>query len=218
MPKEYTRAELRRALRLYAVTDRAWLGGRTLQDCVSDAIAGGVTFVQLREKDTPRFEALPLARDLQAICAQAGVPFVVNDDLELALEAGADGVHLGQDDMDCAEARAILGPERIIGVSVQTEEQALRAADAGADYLGVGALMPTPTKPDAVDVTKAELAAICAAADLPIVGIGGLNAQTIGDFAGLGLDGVAVVSALFAADDCKAAAWELRRAIEEVRL
>ena len=157
MPKEYTRAELRRALRLYAVTDRAWLGGRTLQDCVSDAIAGGVTFVQLREKDAPRFEALPLARDLQAICAQAG-------------------------------------------------------------YLGVGALMPTPTKPDAVDVTKAELAAICAAADLPIVGIGGLNAQTIGDFAGLGLDGVAVVSALFAADDCKAAAWELRRAIEEVRL
>lgn len=218
MAREYSRAELRRAMCLYAVTDRAWLHGRTLQDCVRDAIAGGATFVQLREKGASCSEALPMARELQAICAGAGVPFVVNDDLQLALEAGADGVHLGQDDMDCAEARAILGPGPIIGVSVQTEEQALRAADAGADYLGVGALVPTATKPDAVDVTKAELAAICAAVDLPIVGIGGLNVQTIGDFAGLGLDGAAVVSALFAADDCKAAARELRCVIDGVLL
>lgn len=218
MAEGYSRAELRRAMRLYAVTDRAWLGGRTLQHCVRQAIAGGVTFVQLREKDAPRFEVLSLARDLQAICAGAGVPFVINDDLELALEIGADGVHLGQDDTDCADARAVLGPERIIGVSVQTEEQALLAADAGADYLGVGALVPTATKPDAVDVSKAELQAICAATGLPIVGIGGLNARTIGDFAGMGLDGAAVVSALFAADDCEAAARELRGVIDEVLL
>lgn len=218
MAETYSRAQLREAMKLYAVTDRAWLYGRSLQDCVRDAIAGGVTFVQLREKDAPRYETIPLARDLQRICAQAGVPFVVDDDLELALEVDADGVHLGQDDMDCAEARAILGPQRIIGVSVQTEEQALRAADAGADYLGVGALVPTATKPDAVDVPKAELAAICAAVDLPIVGIGGLNEDTLADFAGLGLDGAAVVSAIFASDDCKEAARRLRGIVEGVLL
>lgn len=214
MVRKWLRHELRRAMRLYVVTDRSWLRGRTLEECVAQALTGGATFVQLREKDAPAFEVLPLARNLKELCARADVPFVVNDDLELALQVDADGVHLGQEDGSVAEARAILGPDKIIGVSAQTEDQAVRAADDGADYLGVGALLPTATKPDAVDVPAAELQAICAAVDLPIVGIGGLNAQTIGEFAGFRLDGAAVVSAVFAADDCEAAAREMRAAVE----
>lgn len=214
MTRKWSRSEIRQAMRLYAVTDRQWLGRRSLDQCVAQAIAGGVTCVQLREKDAPHFEVAPLAERLQEVCAAADIPFLVNDDIELALETGADGVHLGQDDMDCAEARAILGPDRLIGISVQTEEQALLAVAEGADYLGVGALSPTPTKPDAVEVSRAQLAAIVAAVDVPLVGIGGMNATTIAQFAGSGLDGAAVVSAVFAADDCEAAARELRRAVE----
>ncbi len=215
MTRLFTRSDLRQAMKLYAVTDRSWLKGRALEDCVAAALQGGATFIQLREKDAPRFEVELLAKNLKQLCQKNGVPFVINDDIELALTVDADGVHLGQDDMSCAEARAILGSDKIIGISVQTEEQALLAQEEGADYLGVGALMPTDTKSDAVDVSKAELEAICAAVDLPIVGIGGMNKQTIGQFSGLGLDGVAVVSAIFAADDCESAARELCQVIEE---
>lgn len=202
------------ALTLYAVTDRAWLNGRTLAQCVRDAIAGGTTFVQLREKDAPREEVVALARQLAEICAAAHVPFVINDDVELAREVGADGVHVGQDDMACADARRLLGPQALVGVSVQTVGQARKAQADGADYVGVGALVPTATKPDAVEVSVGELRTICEAIDIPVVGIGGLNKRTIGQFAGCGLDGVAVVSAIFAADDCKQAARELREEAE----
>lgn len=206
---------IRRSMLVYAVTDRAWLNGRSLAECVRQAIAGGATFVQLREKDAPKEEILALARELVAICREAGVPFVVDDDVDVALEVGADGVHVGQDDMACENARAILGPDAIIGVSAQTVEQALAAQQAGADYLGVGALIPTPTKPDAVDVTFDELRAICDAVDIPVVGIGGLNAKTVSQLAGSGVDGAAVVSAIFAADDCEAAAAELSELLDE---
>ena len=206
---------IRRSMLVYAVTDRAWLNGRSLAECVRQAIAGGATFVQLREKDAPKEEILALARELVAICREAGVPFVVDDDVDVALEVGADGVHVGQDDMACENARAILGPDAIIGVSAQTVEQALAAQQAGADYLGVGALIPTPTKPDAVDVTFDELRAICDAVDIPVVGIGGLNATTVSQLAGSGVDGAAVVSAIFAADDCEAAAAELSELLDE---
>lgn len=209
----YTREQLRESMLLYAVTDRAWLNGRTLIDCVKQAIEGGATFVQLREKDAPREEIVELGRELLEVCRAARIPFVIDDEVEIALEIGADGVHVGQDDMACENARAILGPDAIVGVSAQTVEQAMAAQTAGADYLGVGALIPTPTKPDAVDVTTEELSAICDAVDIPVVGIGGLNARTIPTLAGSGVDGAAVVSAIFAADDCAAASRELREVL-----
>lgn len=199
---------------LYAVTDRAWLRGRSLAACVKQAIDGGTTFVQLREKNASRDEVVALARELLPLCRAAGVPFVLDDEVDIALEVGADGVHVGQSDLACAEARRRLGPDAIVGVSVQTVAQALEAQADGASYLGVGALIPTPTKPEAVDVTLDELRAICDAVDIPVVGIGGLNAQTIPQFAGSGIDGAAVVSAIFAADDCFDAAQDLRRVCE----
>ena len=201
---------------LYAVTDRTWLGGRTLAECVQQAVDGGATFVQLREKEASHEEIAALARELLPICRKAGVPFVIDDEVEIAIEVGADGVHVGQDDMACERARALLGPDAIVGVSAQTVEQALDAQAAGADYLGVGALIPTPTKPDAVDVTFDELCAICAAVDIPVVGIGGLNKNTVEHLRGSGADGAAVVSAIFAADDCEAATRELRDVMERV--
>lgn len=206
--------DLRESMLLYAVTDRSWLRGRLLADCVRQAVEGGATFVQLREKDAPFDEIVALGRELGAICREGGVPFVIDDNVDVALACGADGVHVGQDDMACAEARRRLGPDAIVGVSAQTVAQALQAQADGADYLGVGALIPTPTKPDAVDVTRDELRAICDAVDIPVVGIGGLNAQTIPTIAGCGADGAAVVSAIFAADDCLRATQELRAVCE----
>lgn len=207
--------QIRSSMLLYAVTDRAWLRGRELRDCVRDAIAGGATFVQLREKHAGHDEVLSLARELKAVCAEAGVPFVIDDDVELAAEVGADGVHVGQSDMACAAARHVLGEDAIVGVSAQTVEEALDAEAAGADYLGVGALHPTPTKPDAVDVTMDELRRICDAVSIPVVGIGGVDAASAHELAGTGVDGGAVVSAIFAADDCRAAAEGLVSALRE---
>ena len=210
----YPRENLRRAMALYAVTDRAWLGERTLSACVEEALAGGATFVQLREKDAPQAEVVLRARALAPLCREAGVPFVVNDDVEAARIAGADGVHVGQDDAACVEAREKLGPDAIVGVSVQTVEQALVAQADGADYLGVGAVFGTPTKPDAADVGTDGLAAICAAVDIPVVAIGGLNERTIPELAGTGADGAAVVSAIFAAEDIEEETRRLRAAVQ----
>ncbi len=210
----YPRENLRRAMALYAVTDRMWLGERTLSACVEEALAGGATFLQLREKDAPQAEVVLRARALAPLARAAGVPFVVNDDVEAAARAGADGVHVGQEDAACADARAKLGPDAIVGVSVQTVEQALAAQAAGADYLGVGAVFGTSTKPDAADVGTDGLAAICAAVDVPVVAIGGLNEQTIPALAGTGADGAAVVSAIFAADDIEATTRRLRAAVQ----
>lgn len=207
---------IRKSMLVYAVTDRAWLNGRTLAECVQQAVDGGATFVQLREKDASHDEIVQLANELLPICRKAGIPFVIDDEVEIALEVGADGVHVGQDDMACERARAMLGPDAIVGVSAQTVEQAIAAQAAGADYLGVGALIPTPTKPDAVDVTFDELHAICDTVDIPVVGIGGLNASTVVQLKGSHVDGAAVVSAIFAAEDCKAAAHELHVLMEEI--
>lgn len=201
-------------LLLYAVTDRTWLKGRSLASCVEQAIQGGATFVQLREKQASYNQFLDLAHELKHVCAQAGVPFVINDNVDIARAVDADGVHVGQSDLACAQARTILGPDKIIGVSAQTVEQARAAEAAGANYLGVGALIPTATKPDAVDVTYEGLKHICNAVSIPVVGIGGLTAQTIPQFAGSGAVGAAVVSAIFAADNCRDAAAELRTVCE----
>lgn len=214
--REWTAEEIRRAMRLYAVTDDAWLEGRTLDACVAEALAGGATFVQLRRKGVPAEALAEEARKLIPPCRQAEVPFVINDSVEAALLSGADGVHVGQSDAACAYARQVLGPRAIVGVSVQTVVQALDAQEAGASYLGVGAVVPTSTKLDAEIVPASELAAICAAVDIPVVAIGGINQATIPALCGSGIDGVAVVSAIFSAPDIRRATMRLSALVDDV--
>lgn len=200
---------LRDSMLLYAVTDDAWLAGRRLEDCVARALRGGSTFVQLRDKQASTDELVAQAKAIIPLCRQAGVPFVVNDDVEAARLSGADGVHVGQSDEACEDARAALGADAIVGVSVQTVEQALVAQAAGASYLGVGAVFSTSTKTDAAEVSLSELASICEAVDIPVVAIGGIGEKTLPALAGTGIDGVAVVSAIFAAEDIEAASRRL---------
>ena len=166
-------------LLLYAVTDRSWLGEHTLYEQVEAAIRGGATFVQLREKKLDQESFLAEAREIQALCRRRGVPFVINDNVEIAREIGADGVHVGQSDMKARDVRSILGQDKIIGVSAQTVEQALLAQEQGADYLGVGAVFPTGSKDDAVEVDHQVLARICQAVDIPVIAIGGITADTL---------------------------------------
>lgn len=206
---------IRKSMLCYAVTDRAWLRGRTLASCVEDAIAGGATFIQLREKKASVEETEKLALELKDICATYHVPFVLDDDVELAKKVGADGVHVGQEDLACSKVREILGEDAIIGVSAQTVDEAVAAWKAGADYLGVGALHPTLTKPDAVDVTYEELTRICAAIPIPAIGIGGVDATTAHELEGTGVAGGAVVSAIFAADDCRTATEKLKAELQK---
>lgn len=199
------------SLLLYAVTDRAWLQpGETLLGRVRDAIEGGATFVQLREKDLDPAAFLAEGREIGALCREMGVPFVVDDDVDLALACGADGAHVGQSDLAAGEARKKLGPDKILGVSAQTVEQALAAERAGADYLGVGAVFPTGSKADAEDVSLDTLRAICRAVSIPVVAIGGIGAHNVEQLWGSGICGVAVISAIFAAKDIRAAAAELK--------
>ncbi len=196
----------RESMRLYIVTDRSWLGQDTLAHQVEQVIQAGATFVQLREKemDTPAF--LREAQEIKAITDRYQVPFVINDNVEVALACGADGVHVGQSDTGCREARAMLGPDKIVGVSVQTVEQARKAQQDGADYLGVGAVFGSTTKLDACDVSYDTLREICAAVTIPVVAIGGINPDNLMKLAGSGVDGVAVISAVFAQPDVYAAA------------
>lgn len=214
----WTPADIRHGMLLYAVTDSAWLHGRTLASCVREALAGGATFVQLREKHMSTDELVEEAKTILPICREARVPFLIDDDVEAARLVGADGVHVGQSDTACAEARRILGPDAIVGVSAQTVEQAVAAEQAGADYLGVGALIPTPTKPDAVDVTPEELTRICRAVEIPVVGIGGLHLSTIDILDGTGAAGAAVVSAIFAAEDIERDTRELADKLSRMAL
>ena len=196
----------RHSLLLYAVTDRSRLAEHTLAWAVEEALRGGVTLVQLREKHLDKDDFRTEALEIQALCRRYGVPLLINDDVELALEIGADGVHVGQDDLEAGQARAKLGPDRIIGVSAHSVEEALRAQAAGADYLGAGAVFPTGTKGDASCLPLAVLRDICAAVDIPVAAIGGIGPDNIGRLRGSGAAGVAVVSALFAQPDpCRAA-------------
>lgn len=203
-------------MRLYAVTDCSWLAGRTLASQVAAALAGGATFVQLREKGAGPARLLADAKEIGALCRAAGVPFVVNDSVETALAAGADGVHVGQKDMAAVRARALLGPDKILGVTAHTVAEALQAQADGADYLGVGAAFVTHTKADTVPIAPETIRAITAAVHIPVVAIGGVNADNMGRLAGCGLAGVAVVSALFAAPDVRAAAVRLRALAEQL--
>jgi len=200
------------SLLLYAVTDRYWLGpGETLDQAVEKALKGGTTFVQLREKELDEETFLEEARQLKALCRQYNVPFVINDNVDIALAMDADGVHVGQSDMEAGDVRAKLGPDKIIGVSVQTVEQALLAQERGADYLGVGAVFATGSKDDADDVSHETLQAICEAVDIPAVAIGGISKDNVGQLAGRGLAGIAVISAIFGQPDIEAAAADLKQ-------
>ncbi|RHS62193.1 thiamine phosphate synthase [Clostridium sp. AM45-5] len=201
---------------LYAVTDRAWLNGATLESQVEQALKGGATFVQLREKELDEETFLEEAKKIKKLCGKYHVPFVINDNVDIALAVDADGVHVGQSDMEAGKVREKLGPDKIIGVSCKTVEQALLAKKHGADYLGVGAMYPTGTKKDATAVTPAALSEICHAVDIPVVAIGGINKDRLEPLKGTGVDGVAVVSAIFAAEDIEKAAKELKEAVREI--
>ena len=203
-------------LLLYAVTDRSWLNGRTLYEQVEEALKGGVTFVQLREKNLDEDAFFEEAQQIKRLCAQYKVPFVINDNVEIAARIGADGVHVGQSDMEALDVRAKLGPDKIIGVSAQTVEQVLKAQEHGADYLGVGAVFPTGSKADAVEVGPDRVRAICEAVDIPVIAIGGITKDNVIELKGSGICGIAVISAIFARKDIEEAARILRERTEEM--
>ena len=199
-------------LLLYAVTDRHWLSGRSLRDVVEESLRGGVTMLQLREKTLAEPSFLAEARELQALCRERHVPFIVNDNVDIALAMDADGVHVGQSDMEALDVRAKLGPDKIIGVSAQTVEQAILAEQHGADYLGVGAVFPTGSKDDAKEVSYDTLKAICDAVSIPVIAIGGITKENVGKLSGSGICGIAVISAIYAQKDIQKAAADLKAA------
>ena len=201
---------------LYAVTDRAWIGTQTLYQQVEAALKGGATCVQLREKELDEAAFLQEAKELCALCRRYGVPFIVNDNVDVAQACGADGVHVGQEDMKAGEVRRRVGEDMILGVSVHTVEEARRAVRDGADYLGLGAVFPTSTKTDADQMSNETLRDICGAVEIPVVAIGGLNRDNILRLSGSGVDGVALVSAIFGAEDIEAACRELCALLEQM--
>ena len=201
-------------LLLYAVTDRHWLEGRTLHEVVKESLEGGVTFIQLREKKLDEEHFLKEAKDLKELCREYHVPFVINDNVEIAIEMDADGVHVGQSDMEAGDVRAKLGPDKIIGVSAHSVEEGLLAEKHGADYLGVGAMFPTGSKADVQELSYETLKDSCAAVSIPVVAFGGISQENVAKLAGSGICGVAVISAIYAAKNIKSAAEELKAAAE----
>lgn len=199
------------SLLLYAVTDRMWLGSNSLMDQTEAAIKSGVTFVQLREKNLDFESFLKQAKEIKTLTDAYNIPFVINDNVEIALACDADGVHVGQEDMEARDVRRLIGEEKILGISVFTVEQAILAEKNGADYLGVGAMFTTKTKSDADAVTFDTLREICAAVTIPVVAIGGINEKNISLLDGSGIVGVAVVSAIFAQPDIAGATARLRQ-------
>ena len=197
-------------LLLYAVTDRHWLNGRTLVDVVKESLDGGVTMIQLREKSLDEGKFLEEAKELQALCRERHVPFIVNDNVDIAKAMDADGVHVGQSDMEALDVRRKLGPDKIIGVSAQTVEQAILAEQRGADYLGVGAVFHTGSKADAEDVSHETLTAICNAVKIPVIAIGGITRDNVTELSGSGICGIAVISAIFAQKDIVSATKDLK--------
>ena len=203
-------------LRLYAVTDRSWLGNQTLAQQVEQALRGGATCVQLREKELNDTDFLAEAKELKILCARYGVPLIINDNVELALKVDADGVHVGQEDMDARDVRGLIGPAKILGVTAKTIEQAQKAQLAGADYLGSGAVFGSTTKPNARPMSRELLQTICASVSIPVVAIGGIHRGNIASLAGTGIRGAAVVSGIFAAADIEEECRFLREEIDKI--
>ena len=216
---KFTKDEIRAAMLLYAITDRTWLKeGETLTAVCEKVLENGATFLQIREKDLAPDSFEAEAKALQALCAKHKVPFVVNDSVEIALDIDADGVHVGQSDIKGRDIRALIGPDKILGISAGTVQEAIAAEKAGADYIGVGAVFGTTTKKDARNLSIEQLQQIQHSVSIPVVAIGGINQANIAELSGSGVDGVAVISAIFAADDPgKATAELLTRAKELVQ-
>ena len=190
-------------LLLYAVTDRSFVGRQTLYEQVEDALKGGVTIVQLREKNLDEDEFVAEAMQIKELCRRYNVPLIINDNVDVALKSGADGVHVGIEDAPVAEIRRKVGKDFIIGATAKTVEQAQVAEKAGADYLGVGAVFPSPTKKNAIRITNEQLKEICSSVSIPAVAIGGISLKNVDGLEGGGMDGIAVVSAIFGAEDIK---------------
>ena len=203
-------------LKLYAVTDRSWLGEDTLYEQVELALKGGATMVQLREKNLDEADFMREAEEILGLCRRYQVPFIVNDNVELAKRIGADGVHIGQSDMNLIRARELLGPDKIIGVTAKTIEQAKTAEAGGADYLGSGAVFGSSTKLDARPMEHALLQQICASVRIPVVAIGGITAENVMQLKGRGMAGVAVVSGIFACEDIEAGTRKLRALADQI--
>ena len=205
-------------MRLYAVTDRSWLNGQTLYEQVEQALKGGVTLVQLREKGLGAEQFLQEARQIQQLCRRFGVPLIINDSIEVALAVDADGVHLGQDDANAAQARQLLGKDKIIGVSAHNVQEALQAVQDGADYLGSGAVFGSGTKTNVSTLPMQTLREICSAVPIPVVAIGGITEQNLQQMSGSGIAGAAVVSAIFAQENIEEAAIRLRGLLSQMQL
>lgn len=208
--------KLNKSLLLYAITDRHWLNGKTLYSQVEFALKGGATMIQIREKDLDENAFLKEAEQIQSLCAKYCVPFIVNDNVELAVKIGADGVHVGQSDMAAKDVRALIGKDKILGVSAQTVKQALEAQKCGADYLGTGAIFPTGSKDDAQVLGVQTLKEICSAVNIPVVAIGGISKDNILELKKSGIAGVSVISAIFAQNDIVAATAELKSLAEQI--
>ena len=204
-------------LLLYAVTDRSWVGRQTLAEQIEDALKGGVTLVQLREKHLSDDEFIAEAIEVRQLCRRYRVPLIINDRVDVALKSGADGVHVGIEDAPVAEIRRRTGADFIIGATAKTVQQAQAAQNAGADYLGVGAVFASPTKQNAIRITTKQLKEICASVTIPAVAIGGITRENTAQLAGGGMSGIAVVSSLFAAEDIRAAAAGLKEEIRRVQ-
>ena len=204
------------ALSLYGITDRYWLNGRPLIHDVQLALEGGVTMIQLREKNLDEESFYREAIEIKELCKKFNVPFIINDNVELAKKVDADGIHVGQNDMAAQDVRAIIGPDKILGVSTQTVEEALLAQKMGADYLGVGAVFPTGSKDDCWVLSHDLCREICSAVTIPVVAIGGINLGNISKLSGLGFSGISLISAIFGQSDIKAAAMKLKEEVSKI--
>ncbi|MDE5945708.1 MAG: thiamine phosphate synthase [Oscillospiraceae bacterium] len=196
---------------LYAITDRSWLNGRTLENQIEDAIIGGATFIQLREKNLKYDDFLDEAIKVRKICNRYKIPFVIDDNVEIALKSGADGVHLGQNDMSIQEARNILGENKIIGATARTVQQAINAEKESANYIGSGAVFNTCTKTDTIPLSYENLCKICNSVSIPVIAIGGINSDNICLLKSSGISGIAVISAIFNSDNIKESAHSLKK-------
>ena len=216
MTIEEKREKVKQALLLYGVTDRAWVGEKTLEEQVEDSLKGGVTCIQLREKTLNEAEFLEEARKMKKLTQKYQVPLIINDNVEIALASDADGVHVGQKDAKAMDVRKKLGDDKIIGVSARTVEQAKEAEQMGADYLGVGAVFGTTTKGDANKISLAVLKEICESVSIPVVAIGGVCEENIWQLKGSGVAGVAVVSGIYAKPDIKESSEKLAELAKEI--
>ena len=217
MTIEEKREKVKQALLLYGVTDRAWVGNKTFEEQIEDSLKGGVTCIQLREKSLKEDEFLEEAKVIKKLTKKYQIPLIINDNVEIALASDADGVHVGQSDISADMVRKLIGKEKIIGVSARTVEEAMKAKEDGADYLGVGAMFTTTTKLDAKSVTIDKLKEIKKTVDLPVVAIGGLSLNNIDELKEANVDGYAVVSAILKANDIKLECEKWTRKIEELK-